>query len=415
MSTEAPTSQSTSAPTTTPTPLFGTKQWAEEQFEKWKVPLCGFIFLFLLVAFAQLYRHRQKLKKDREDKHDRSTVTVRDGQVSIKVKRKQTMTQKRKPTAVRRLQQFQQETEELQTPDIRVSLHEGFVRLTVSNVTINARVQRGEHWRKADQDGGLGSVGTVRAFTKADGYLVAPDHLRQKLPAFPGLTCCVMWDHGKSAFYPMGANNEYALALVSSEQSNMVRMDTNRKLSVLDGRKQSILERFRAHQRSETNSGQRSLNRENAKIGIRVCRGKDWGYQDDSMGTAGTLLAIKYEVASGLQSVSTTAKLLSQLSSLPDGDFALVQWDQPSDVTRMRETNHKAFVYPLSKIAMLSTPVSANSLDAALDHSNDVRENQCAKEDDFMHESQVPPAIDDEIKYQQNHTSDDDKEGDYDY
>ena len=62
-----------------------------------------------------------------------------------------------------------------------------------------------------------------------------------------------------------------------------------------------------------------------------------------------------------------------------------------------------------------SSDITLVKIDAALDHSNDVRENQCAKEDYFMHESQVPPAIDDEIKYQQNHTSDDDKEGDYDY
>jgi hypothetical protein len=43
--------------------------------------------------------------------------------------------------------------------------------VTDRNITLLARVKRGPHWCKGDQDGGKGMLGTVVAFRRRDGKL----------------------------------------------------------------------------------------------------------------------------------------------------------------------------------------------------------------------------------------------------
>ena len=112
------------------------------------------------------------------------------------------------------------------------------VRLKGQNVALGRRVHRGRDWVFGEQDGGEGHSGTVVAYKRGDGVLVAAAHAlshplshvqltgkRQEavdisaaLKRFPYPMAVVRWDEtGTTGVYPIGYHSRFALDITFDE------------------------------------------------------------------------------------------------------------------------------------------------------------------------------------------------------
>jgi hypothetical protein len=94
--------------------------------------------------------------------------------------------------------------------------HVQSLTLTSSNVSLGCRVQRGPDWTEDNQDGGEGGLGTVVAFTKADGTSVPVQEVstvKKGMHLVPALHAVVKWDYGRRFYYPIGHEERFSLAM----------------------------------------------------------------------------------------------------------------------------------------------------------------------------------------------------------
>ena len=95
--------------------------------------------------------------------------------------------------------------------------------VTARSVAVNLRVMRGPDWRKGDQDGGEGNVGTVLGFKFAGGSTQGPPNMARLLNRIPPLSAVVVWDTptgpgGRKLFYAIGCNGEHHLSVAPRDR-----------------------------------------------------------------------------------------------------------------------------------------------------------------------------------------------------
>ena len=97
--------------------------------------------------------------------------------------------------------------------------------VTARSVALNLRVMRGPDWRKGDQDGGEGNLGTVLGFKFAGGATQGPENMARLLNRIPPLSAVVVWDTasgagGRKLFYSIGCNGEHHLSIAPRDRAN---------------------------------------------------------------------------------------------------------------------------------------------------------------------------------------------------